>query len=109
MLTASVCTSATDDSQASAGPSCTTTAIPITGEIYVIAVDPDFHGQGLGKQLTIAGLDSITARGVSNAILYVDAANTPAVALYEGLGFAVHKRRRAFSSDTTATISRGAS
>ena len=82
---------------------------PVVGEIYVIAVDPDFHGQGLGRQLTIAGLDSITDRGVSNAMLYVDAANTPAVALYEGLGFAVHRRRCAFSADFAATTTRGAS
>ncbi len=82
---------------------------PVTGEIYVIAVDPDFHGQGLGKQLTIAGLDSITARGVSNAMLYVDAANVPAVALYESLGFTVQRRRRAFSADfTEATTAPGA-
>lgn len=70
---------------------------PVVGEIYVIAVDPSAHGHGLGKQLTLAGLDSISDRGVTVANLYVDAGNTAAVGLYERLGFTIHRRRVAFA------------
>jgi len=70
---------------------------PVIGEIYVIAVDPDFHGRGLGKQLTLAGLDSIAARGVDTADLYVDADNTAAVGLYDRLGFTIHRSRQAYA------------
>ena len=59
---------------------------PPLGEIYVIGVDPDFQGLGLGRPLTLAGLDSIAARGVDVGMLYVDAANTAALAMYERLG-----------------------
>ena len=69
---------------------------PPLGEIYVIAVDPDFQGLGLGKQLTLAGLDSIARRGVAVAMLYVDADNTAGVSLYDGLGFTVHRTDRAY-------------
>jgi len=72
---------------------------PVVGEIYVIAVDPDFHGRGLGRQLTLAGLDSIAARGVTEANLYVDTDNTAAVGLYVGLGFTIHRSRQAFAGD----------
>lgn len=70
---------------------------PVIGEIYVIAVDPDFHGRGLGRQLTLAGLDSIAARGVDTADLYVDADNTAAVGLYDRLGFTIHRSRQAYA------------
>lgn len=72
---------------------------PVIGEIYVIGVDPSVHGRGLGRQLTLAGLDSISDRGVTIANLYVDAGNAPAVGLYERLGFVVHRRRVAFAPE----------
>jgi mycothiol synthase len=69
------------------------------GEIYVVAVDPDFSGQGLGRQLTLAGLDYLARRQVDEAMLYVDASNVPAVKLYVGLGFAVNHIDRAYTGD----------
>ncbi len=66
-----------------------TDSVEKVGEIYVIAVDPVFHGQGLGRALTEAGLASIYARSVGSGMLYVDATNTAAVRLYTSMGFAL--------------------
>jgi mycothiol synthase len=76
---------------------------PVLGEIYVIAVDPDFQGLGLGNQLTLAGLASIAGRGVPVGMLYVDGGNTTAVTMYERLGFTVHRTDRAFTADVAST------
>ncbi|HKZ28600.1 MAG TPA: mycothiol synthase [Acidimicrobiia bacterium] len=58
------------------------------GEIYVIAVDPDFQGRSLGPWLTLEGLWNLyRRRQATTAMLYVDAANGPAVGMYERLGF----------------------
>ena len=59
----------------------------VVGEIYVIAVHPDFHGLGLGRSLTIAGLEYLQRKGATRAMLYVDADNVSAVTMYEHLGF----------------------
>ncbi|HVM03028.1 MAG TPA: mycothiol synthase [Acidimicrobiales bacterium] len=72
---------------------------PALGEIYVVAVDPDFQGRGLGRALVLAGLDSLARRGIATGMLYVDAGNTPAVRLYEALGFAVDHVDRAYCGE----------
>lgn len=73
------------------------------GEIYVIAVDPDFHGRGFGAQLTLAGLDHLAGQGIATGMLYVDADNTTAVTMYERLGFTIHSTNAAFVTDIVAT------
>jgi len=71
-------------------------AEPRLGEIFVISVDPDFHGRGLGRFLTLAGLDSLAGRGIATGMLYVDASNTAARALYDAIGFTYHHTDRAY-------------
>jgi len=57
------------------------------GEVYVIGVDPAQRGTGLGRALLLAGLHHLRSRGLTQAMLYVDADNVPAIRLYEELGF----------------------
>ena len=57
------------------------------GEIYVIGVDPDNKKIGLGKALALIGLDYMVKKSLKQAMLYVDADNGPALAMYQGLGF----------------------
>jgi len=57
------------------------------GEVYVVGVDPELRGEGLGRALTIVGLTYLSSLHLGKAMLYVDATNTGAIALYESLDF----------------------
>ena len=61
------------------------------GEIYVVAVHPDFRGRGLGRMMVLHGLDALRRKGVTSATLFVDESNAPARALYESLGFTLER------------------
>lgn len=60
---------------------------PPAGEIYVLGVDPGEHGGGLGRSLSRIGLRHLAALGLPTVLLYVDADNVSAVAVYTRLGF----------------------
>jgi mycothiol synthase len=57
------------------------------GEFYVVGIDPNTQGKGLGRRLTEAGLERLREREVTSAHLYVEADNVAAVRLYRSLGF----------------------
>lgn len=71
-----------------------------TGEVYVVGVDPDEQGTGLGTALTARGLDHLTAAGVEAIDLYVEGDNAPALAVYHRLGFTEHARDTLYSKPT---------
>jgi mycothiol synthase len=64
---------------------------PREGEVYVIAVDPHWHGHGLGRFLLLAGLDELRSRGVERVSLFCDGANAAALGLYRSMGFRVER------------------
>jgi mycothiol synthase len=57
------------------------------GEIYVTAVSDKYDGKGIGKALTITGLNYLKYQGLNSAMLYVDEDNKAAFNLYKSLGF----------------------
>lgn len=62
------------------------------GEVYVLAVDPDASGGGLGKVLLGRGLAHLAAVGNTEVLLYVEGDHERAVGLYAGQGFTVANR-----------------
>ena len=58
-----------------------------TGEFYVVGVDPQRQGEGLGQALMVAGFARLRERGIRSAHLYVEGDNAPALRLYRGYGF----------------------
>lgn len=62
------------------------------GEVYVLGVDPDAGGHGLGGALLDLGLQHLRDAGMSEVELYVEGDHEHAVALYRGRGFSTANR-----------------
>jgi mycothiol synthase len=59
------------------------------GEIYMVAVDPDYQGRGIGSALTEFALDWMRNAGMSIAMVETgsDPGHAPARHTYEKMGF----------------------
>jgi len=62
------------------------------GRIYMLGVDPDHRGKGIGKEVLLAGLSYLRSKGLGIIELTVDSKNEPALALYRSAGFQARMR-----------------
>jgi ribosomal protein S18 acetylase RimI-like enzyme len=60
--------------------------VPGFTEVSAVCTSEDVRGQGLARQLVLDVVAAIRARG-DEAFLHVETRNTPAIALYESMGF----------------------
>ncbi|NET88217.1 MAG: ribosomal protein S18-alanine N-acetyltransferase [Kamptonema sp. SIO1D9] len=68
--------------------------------LTILAVHPDYQGQGFGKMLLRALLADAVKRGLERATLEVKASNTVALSLYKKFGFREAGRRRGYYQST---------
>lgn len=68
--------------------------------ITIMAVHPDFQGQGLGQLILLGLLRDAWLRGLERATLEVRDTNAPAIALYEKFGFKVAGKRKGYYKAT---------
>ena len=74
---------------------------PDGGDIMTIATDPAWQGQGIAKALIAAMTDIFRQKGLSWLTLEVRPSNSPAMALYESLGFRQVGRRKNYYRNPT--------
>lgn len=68
--------------------------------ITIMAVHPDFQGQGLGQLILLGLLQDARVRGLERATLEVKESNVAAIALYEKFGFKTAGRRKGYYKET---------
>ncbi len=69
---------------------------PDEGQVTNIAVHPDCRRKGYGRAVTEALLSLAEKKGFLEVSLEVRVSNTPAISLYEGLGFLTAGKRKNF-------------
>nr|WP_155706507.1 ribosomal protein S18-alanine N-acetyltransferase [Gloeocapsopsis dulcis] len=75
-------------------------AILEEAHITMVAVHPQYQGQGLGQALLYGLLSVAENRSLEHATLEVRVSNDPAIALYQKFGFKTAGRRKRYYKDT---------
>ena len=57
------------------------------GQIFMLGVDPDYRGRGIGKGVLLAGLSYLQSKGLPVAELTEDSMSKAACSLYRSVGF----------------------
>lgn len=74
---------------------------PALWEVYVLAVDPEAHGGGIGKALLRAGLHHMVDEHGQRVLLYVEGDQEAATGLYRAHGFRTTHKDVMYVSDRT--------
>ena len=69
------------------------------GDIMTIATEPELRGKGIGKKLVLAAVEQLQEKHLGYLTLEVRPSNSPAIALYESLGFREVGRRKKYYRD----------
>ena len=72
---------------AATGPSRDEDAVPATGEVYAIYIEPALIGTGLGRRLFAHAVDSLRSQGFTRAMLWMIEGNAKAQRFYEAAGW----------------------
>lgn len=75
--------------------------IPPEGEIYRVAVLPEYRRRGIAYRLLDYGMKTSRGSGLECAFLEVRSQNIPAIKLYTAYGFAEVGRRKNYYRDPT--------
>ena len=70
-------------------------------EILQIAIDPSYQQRGLANELLVKSFALLQQQGITRILLDVNATNTPAIKLYQRLGFLLDGRRKNYYPSTT--------
>ncbi len=73
-------------------------------ELLRLAVRPEERRRGVARALVAEGFERLRGEGAQFCYLEVRQDNTPAIALYERLGFARNGRRRGYYQDGTDAL-----
>ena len=72
---------------------------PPEADVMNVAVASAFRRQGIGEGLMVALMDTLRDKGMESLTLEVRASNSPAIALYDRLGFTEVGRRPNYYTD----------